>query len=360
MGNRDMEVQRQRMKVLALISIAILGGCASRNAEVLERYANHQVPVADSDAALKVTFMGTTTLLFQDRNNAVLIDGFFSRPSKLRVVLGSVEPDEAKIRSAIQRAGIQQLDAIYVAHSHYDHAMDVAVVAAITGAKIYGSSSTFNIATGGGIPNGQAVLPTVSTSSGGFVVSTFKSLHSPDARYEGVVSSPLRPPARVSAYKEGGSYSYLIEHRGHRFLVHPSANYVKGIYTGVRADVVFLSIGALGKQSDDFIKAYWREVVETTGAVLVVPVHWDDFTLPVKSNLPLAPRPFDDVERAMAKIKQLAGDSVRLAIPPAFTPMDICRNIPCEHSALGGPAADVDWRGRDPACERERISQSAH
>lgn len=331
-----MDVRPKRMRVLILMSVAVLGACASRNAEVLDRYTDHRVQEASSDAAMTVNFMGTTTLLFRDRDHALLIDGFFSRPGKLRVALGSIEPNEKKIRAALARAGIEQLDAIYVAHSHYDHAMDVAVVAEITKAQVYGSESTINIAKGGGHPAGRASLPPKNTHFGEFSVRTFPSLHSPKPRYEGVISSPLRPPVRVSSYKEGGSYSFLIKHRGQRFLVHPSANYVKGMYSGVQADVVFLGIGALGKQSDEFINEYWNEVVAATGASLVIPVHWDDFTTPVDPRMRLTPHLFDDVERSMATLKKLAESKTRLANPPVFTPMDFCRNLPCGPDASDG------------------------
>lgn len=78
------------------------------------------------------------------------------------------------------------------------------------------------------------------------------------------------------------------------------------MYSGMRADVVFLGIGLLGKQSDAFVRDYWREVVQTTGAKIVVPVHWDDFTVsldrPLRQTGPL----FDKVKEALAAIGELA------------------------------------------------------
>ena len=45
---------------------------------------------------LGVTFLGVSTLLFDDGASAILFDGFFSRPSLLRVGLGRIAPDEAR------------------------------------------------------------------------------------------------------------------------------------------------------------------------------------------------------------------------------------------------------------------------
>jgi L-ascorbate metabolism protein UlaG (beta-lactamase superfamily) len=324
-----MEVQGKPGVILVLSLAMTLAACAGRRADVLGRFSDHRISKADSETSVQVTFMGTTTLLFRDKDHALLIDGFFTRPRKMRVLFGLVAPDAGVVDTELKRAGIEQLDAIYVAHSHYDHALDVGVVARITGGTVYGSGSTANIASTAGVPAIRVTSPPKSATFGDFTVQAFHSLHSPDARYPGRIDAPLRPPARVSAYKEGCSYTFLIEHGGQRFLVHPSANFVEGMYEGVRADVIFLSVGTLGKQSSEFINTYWNEAVVKTGATLVVPIHWDDFTIPVTDPLRLTPRPFDDVVRAMTEIKRLAGGRIRVANPPIFTPMDVCRNLPC-------------------------------
>ena len=39
---------------------------------------------------------------------------------------------------------------MFIAHSHHDHALDVAYIAKRTGARVYGSDSTLNLARGEG------------------------------------------------------------------------------------------------------------------------------------------------------------------------------------------------------------------
>jgi glyoxylase-like metal-dependent hydrolase (beta-lactamase superfamily II) len=63
-----------------------------------------------------------------------MTDGFFSRPSLARVLFGTVKPNEQRICEALQRAHLTRVAAIFVGHSHYDHAMDTAIVAERTGA----------------------------------------------------------------------------------------------------------------------------------------------------------------------------------------------------------------------------------
>ncbi|MDT9592015.1 hypothetical protein RDV89_02985 [Nocardioides zeae] len=105
-------------------------------------------PVADDRARgrVRVQFLGVATLVISDGVSTILIDGFFSRPGVLRVRLGRLRPKERRITSALHRARTRHVDALFVAHSHYDHALDSAVVAGLTGAELHGSRSTRAIA----------------------------------------------------------------------------------------------------------------------------------------------------------------------------------------------------------------------
>ena len=54
------------------------------------------VPAAASRAPLTVTWLGVTTLLVDDGSSALMTDGFFSRPSLARLLLGKVSPSAAR------------------------------------------------------------------------------------------------------------------------------------------------------------------------------------------------------------------------------------------------------------------------
>ena len=77
----------------------------------------------------------------------------------------------------------------------------------------------------------------------------------------------------------------VIEHPQGRILHHGSAGFVPGALDGQRADVVFLGIAMIGD-----LEPYLRETVDAVGASRVIPVHWDNFTLPL--DKPLEPFPF--------------------------------------------------------------------
>jgi L-ascorbate metabolism protein UlaG (beta-lactamase superfamily) len=282
-------------------------------------------PTPASDQ-MTVRFMGTSTLSFDDGATPVLIDGFFSRPPITSALV--LAPNEARIDDALQRAEIGRLEAVFVAHSHYDHAMDSARVAKKTGAVVVGSASTANIARGEGFPEDRLRIVQGDSQRfafGALQVTVLKTPHTPDAKFEGTIDRPLRLPARVFDYREGGSYSFLIEREGCRILVVPSTSYTPTIFEGVRAHVVFLGIATLAAQP--FVEDWWRRAVLNTGATLVVPVHWDDFTRPLHEPLRPLFRPADDFDANMKALIALAErDKVELRLPLAFTPIALPRD----------------------------------
>jgi L-ascorbate metabolism protein UlaG (beta-lactamase superfamily) len=105
--------------------------------------------------------------------------------------------------------------------------------------------------------------------------------------------------------------------------VQSTAGFVEGALRGHKADVVFLGIGALGKQGEDYRQAYWHETVHAVGAPRVIPIHWDDFTRPLDQPLVPLPYLFDDFDKSMAFILgrgQQEGVDVKL--PPAWAKFD--------------------------------------
>ena len=99
----------------------------------ISRYADRfDVPAADG--GLAVTFLGVASLLVSDGTSAVLTYGFFSLPSLPRVLLRRITPDRTRIQETLGRASVTAVDAVVPVHTHYDHALDSATVAAATGA----------------------------------------------------------------------------------------------------------------------------------------------------------------------------------------------------------------------------------
>jgi L-ascorbate metabolism protein UlaG (beta-lactamase superfamily) len=288
------------------------------------RYAHKfSVPVAESGAPLTVTWLGVSTLLLDDGSSTLLTDGYFSRPSLAQVALGKVAPSPARVDECLARLQVTRLEAVIPVHTHIDHALDSALVADRTGARLVGGESAANVGRGYGLSAERLVIAASGEPIrlGAFDVTLIKSRHSDPDRFPGVITAPVVTPVRASAYRCGDSWSTLVHHRpsDRRLLIQGSAGFVKGALAGHRADVVYLGVGQLGLQSEPYFVDYWTETVRTVGARRVVLVHWDDFFRPLSKPLRALPYAGDDLDVSLRILSKLADqDGVALDMPTVW------------------------------------------
>lgn len=290
----------------------------------LDDYAGRfAVPRAVDDSALTATFLGVATILVSDGSSAILTDGFFSRPALSKVALGKIAPHVDRIDACLSRAGIDHLDAVLPVHSHYDHALDSAVVADRTRATLVGGDSTANIGRGHGLPEKQILVARSGDTNalGAFDITTIASHHCPPDRFPGTIDHPLTPPARASAYRCGEAWSLLVHHRptGRRMLIQGSAGWVDGALDGHRAEVAYLGVGQLGIHDESYLRTYWEQSVRMVGAQRVILIHWDDFFRPLDQPLRASAYAVDDLDKVMRILGALAEkDRVELLLPTTW------------------------------------------
>jgi L-ascorbate metabolism protein UlaG (beta-lactamase superfamily) len=289
--------------------------------------AAFDAPVAGSAAPLTVTWAGVTTLLIDDGTSALMTDGFFSRPGLLDVALRPLSPSAPRIDGCLSRLGVHRLEAVLPVHTHFDHAMDSAVVAQRTGARVVGGTSAVQVGRGGGLPDDRltAISPGVPVTLGAYDVTLIQGAHCPPDRFPGVIGEPVVPPVKVSAYKCGDAWSTLLHHRptNRRMLIVGSAGFLAGALVGQRAEVVYLGVGQLGLQPESYFVDYWTETVRTVGGRRVVLIHWDDFFRPLHKPLRALPYAADDLDVSMRVLARLAEeDGVPLHLPTLWQRCD--------------------------------------
>ena len=270
---------------------------------------------------IKVSFFGVSSLLFDDGETQIMVDGYFSRYPLQQTQTSLISSDSLLVNRFIGQYNMKSVKALFVTHSHWDHAFDVAQVGLQTGANVHGSVSTLNVARGGGVPERQLKLIKHGQKIryGKFNVEIIASKHSPSALVDKekgrLINVPLRQPARATDYVEGGSYDFLISHGANSIYVKPSAAWVEGALDNKRADVLFLGIATLGLQDSVWRDTFYQQTVGKLRPRLVLPLHWDDFFQPVTDSLPLLPGWADKVQDGFDYIiTRTATDSISFKI----------------------------------------------
>lgn len=326
----------KRVLRLAATVFAVTGsaGCAQLITHELRPYAYTSPYESKVEHPLNVTYFGTTTLLFDDGTTKVMVDGFVSRPTVAQLLFTWLKPDEEYIRKLIASNTIPKaVDLLLVTHAHHDHVLDSALISCLTGAQIRGPTSTLVIAkaqatTRSGAahctPDTKEVQSEKSFPAGQFTITPFNVYHSPLQLFSGEVDTTPELPAGLTTYRSGSTMSYLLQQGGTKILV-SSGLPMKPVSSMVQStDIVFLSIGGLLKKDSGVIEETWDEVVCKTGAKVVVPTHWDNFTAPLGEPLRVMPWPFANFDAVMDVIKTLAArDDVALHFLPPLTRFEV-------------------------------------
>ena len=299
----------QRAKRVALTVAALLLAAAViitllwRDRDNLGNIA-WSAPPAPAEGTLAVTWLGVSTILFDDGETQILIDGFFSRPSLMDGLLRRpVTNDAATINFAMHEFRMRSLAAIIPLHSHFDHAMDVGAIARRSSASVLGSESTANIARGAGVLEDQIVVVNngAEYEFGEFRVRLIESRHGPigwrgSVPLDGSIDTPLEFPTPIQSMRVGKVWSVVVEHPQGTTLVQGSSGFVEGALEGVSVDLALLCSYGLTSLGRDYAEQYWREMVTRTGAQAVVPIHFDDLTLPFGEVVPV-PKVLDNFEK---------------------------------------------------------------
>jgi len=281
--------------------------------------------------AVTATWLGITTVLFDDGETQILIDGAFTRINPMQLAL--IQParsDIATINYALSTFRVNRLAAIVPVHSHYDHAMDIGHVANRTSAVILGSESTANIARGENVPVAQyQILADGETRQfGEFTIKLIASIHAPvgfnnEEFFPGIIEQPLIQPSRISTWKTGVAWSIIISHPRGTTLVQGSGGYIPDKLRTEDVDIAMLGLAGLAGLGKEYARSFWDETVLASNATRVIAIHHDDFTSPF-GEVRLLPNMLDNIVRTAGWIDEFVDESeteVMIELPPFGQPI---------------------------------------
>ena len=335
----ELIMRRTNALIIALcIWITFLTGCSAYDIKHSRPTAN----IVTESTEPYSQFFGTTTILFSDGQDAILIDGFFTRQGLTSHWRHGMTSNRSLINKAIDNIEVEKVDSVFVSHSHFDHAMDSGIVADQLRATLYGSEKTLSFTPN--YVNKAVITPGKRLKiNEKFFVTAFETPHAEKcealANIEAFITRKLGGEQYLDADKV---YSFYVELDNMRILVIPSSGLGRDdLPKGLKADVVFLGIGLLSRQmpkpssdsaeiSESYIENYWKHAVTATEASLVIPIHFDNFTQPLRNQIPVTPNIIDNIEWTMSQLCALAIDSasaisdkVKIAFPPAIAPFHL-------------------------------------
>jgi L-ascorbate metabolism protein UlaG (beta-lactamase superfamily) len=336
-----------------LFVLFIAGGACSQQFKTF--LAEETGPYGQSSSGVQLTFLGTSSFLVNTETSSVLIDGYISR-ERHNLIL-PIEPNIGRIADTLhaleiatpsspdflpQRSSLaatRTLDAITPLHGHYDHAMDVAVVAGLTDATLFGddgvarivqkSQERFEWLTTAFDPLQFRPLEitqdtTITIVVGDITITLFETPHSTNILSRGIEAfgdpQEWTFPAYVSNMKQGASMAAHVQVGDQAFLVFPTAGELNGQVTrlGLRAETVFVGFGGLGWQSDTAIRTFFEETIVASKAKRVFPIHWDDHQRTLEGQLAV---PFyEALDRAFVRIENQ--DAIEVLPLKAMQPFD--------------------------------------
>jgi L-ascorbate metabolism protein UlaG (beta-lactamase superfamily) len=291
-------MQTNRGCIVVLLVSLILQGCSifDRDFSSKEKdfFTDYPAPEPREREAgeVKITYFGTSTLLFEDGDTKIMLDGYFSRPMLKQLL--SIEPDEELIAKIIVEYELIDLAVILPVHSHHDHVMDAPIFAKLTNAKLLGTESSYLAGKELGLGKHQWKNANLNQeySYGDFTITLYPARHGRLPRFlKSCLSEPneideaIQYPANLCDYKESQSYSVHIAHKNSSFLIHPSTAYIDGTLTNVRANYVFLGIAGLSKLEPKEKKRYYEQTMGFAKGNQLIPIHWDDFMRSKNSKL---------------------------------------------------------------------------
>lgn len=233
---------------------------------------------------LDIQYLGTAGFVVSDGEHTVVLDPYVSRPGLLTSLSQPLLPDGELIRRLIPVA-----DDVLIGHAHHDHILDAPDLCKQTGARLIGSSSTFQVGLAAGLPVEQMVVTEGREDiiSGSWTVRGLPSRHGRifgRIPFPGDLHEPPPWPPRMSDLRHGLVLNWLIDTGSLRVMHIDSADFIDEELAGHHCDVVCLC--AIGRQARP---NYVRDVIRHLKPTWVIPCHWDTMITPVEAEPDLLP-----------------------------------------------------------------------
>ncbi|MFZ4713294.1 MAG: MBL fold metallo-hydrolase [Bacteriovoracaceae bacterium] len=233
-----------------------------------------------ADAFVNFKWLGTTNFVLSDNKTTLMFDPAITRASITDFLpFKKVKTDQTEVEYWFKRCKLNRLNAIFVNHTHFDHAADVSYVTKKYGGVMHGSSSAINLGLGQGVPANQLkqIKAGDEITIGDFKIKVFSTPHAPHflgvSLMEGNIENNMQLENSVWDFKVGDTFSFLITHPQGSILFQAIGKiYENDPLKDFKVDVLLLTI-ANRPSSEHLI----QKRVIPSGARKIIPLHYDNF-----------------------------------------------------------------------------------
>jgi L-ascorbate metabolism protein UlaG (beta-lactamase superfamily) len=231
--------------------------------------------------SVNIRWLGTAGIELRHDGRIILIDPYLSRPSKRDIFFQRLLPRKDIIHWYINSIK-GEVETVVAGHTHFDHALDIPEIAQNLICPAIGGTSLDNLLSISGLPGrttvcrpreqvdlGDKISISMIPSAHGLILSRLLLL-------EGDISNRLKPPLRTNQYRLGAMYAPKITLGGLTFLHVGSAGFIEKELEGHTCDVLFMCVAGWRKWP-----SYPQRVIEIIQPSCVIPIHYDDFSIPL-------------------------------------------------------------------------------
>lgn len=234
-----------------------------------------------------ITWTGCAGFILEVGGERICFDPYVSNPGVLATLLRPARPDHALIERTFGA-----VSAIFVGHTHFDHAMDVAPLAlANPGCVVHGSATTTEICRRQSVGDEQlhTVEDATTVAVGPFTVEAIASRHGtvPVAgRIDVIELSGDAMPRTVFRWPRGQVFAYRVEVGGLSIHLQTSAGIEDEPLARQRpVDVLIACLAAR-----EGTEGYFRRLGEQLRPKVIIPCHHDNFFRPITEPPRAVPR----------------------------------------------------------------------
>ena len=300
---------------------------------------------APAGAQVEVRWLGVAGFSITSGETTLLHDPFFSRPGILATLFSWYRPDEAVLAPLVSTSGrapeLARAAAILIGHSHYDHLGDAPWIAARTGALLVGSRTSVHVAQGYGVAAERTrhADPGDALRVGPFAIRVIESRHARvilgRVPFEGEHVAPVDAPIHAFSFALGDARYYLVTHEpdGLRILITSSADRHPPALAALREEGVAVDLLLAASQGRD--ADYARDLVAALRPRLVVPHHYDAFTIPLDAEDAGAPSDPADLDAFEREIRE-AAEAFRVSLEVRRLGLFERMSLPAPPAGTGG------------------------